>query len=626
MVHLPGIISSKGCLIYTFHTWAKVLILIFFAFIFFAAGCDLRGGKTDAPELSFTRIPDSGVKNVPINTTIQAVFQSPLDPQSVRSDLFILMDPAGNKVPVKLDYTASPGGATSTLTLTPLSYSQNPPSYLHTNSTYTVALGAGIKTQAGATQTVLNTWSFTTNNSTDFIPPAFNGLISAQGIDTGSVKLTWAPAVDNPGGTPSDQLIFSICFSPNSFTCPNRFVPMIKNPPATVDSNGMYSYTIRQLKPESSNYFVVRVEDLAGNRDPNTVAIKGTTLSGKLYVSNFRDNEILAFDHPSKLSGSNSATVRSIKASLNGLTKPYGMFYDQVHNRLYISTCQLSGSDTLVQTQVSVTCIPGTSKIAIYDNTSTLSGDQKPDRTIINSGLNGPVGLFLDSSGGFDTLYVANFAGKSVTIYNNITLACNFAPLVNGTCSLTPTRTIQDANLTAPFGIALDSLRNLLYVSNYVDVFNVNGSPPFSPGTNVAVFSGSGSAWTVLRTITGFNSPAGLWLDAPSDTLYVANAGANLGSSSSPTKYPGIVAICHVSLIPAGLLQSFPASTACAPGQAATQFLAGSKAAFVLPVQAALTYKMNNTTLYVSDYSGNTIEVFTPNPLFSSPTTTYNNT
>lgn len=569
------------------------------------------------------------------------------------------MDPSGKAIPSKLDYFPSPGSGTSVLTLTPVSYLQSPPVYLNINSVYTVTVGGGVKTLTGDAMTGLVVWSFATNNSPDFTPPTFGGVISAEGLNMGSIKVTWGPAVDNSGGTPASQLIFHLCYSTNPIVCKIKFDQVSKtNPQATVDSNGNYTFVVNPLIPATTYYFMVRVEDLAGNRDANTVVVSGTTRSGKLYVANLNNNEILAFDRPSKLSQS-AGHIRSIKASQNGLIDPYGIFYDNdkahdKHDRLYVALCQTASTSTLIEAVIPVNCVSGSSKIAVYDNASTLPDQDKvPDRTIINglngidSGLNGPVGIFLDNSSGNDTLYVANFNGKSVTIYDNVTSSCQAfisANGTNGTCSLRPRSNFISNDLLTPFGIVYDPLRQFLYVSNYIKSFQSinqsNGSIiPVDRNGTIAVFDGntqlggarSYPAKNVIGGNSEFSSPSGLWLDSSSDTLYVANSGPNLGPSQSNS---GIVAICNVRGITLQPIYSLPGpqplpavSTPCTANSApSTQFLiwpfdSNTRNGFLWPVQVAVTTTASSSTsLYVSDYSNNNVSVYSPNPLFSTTT------
>jgi hypothetical protein len=618
---------------------------LFIFIIFLMTGCSSRLGKENVPVLGFSISPPPNSTRVPINAKIILSFNALLDPASINSDLFTLVDPSGKAVPSKIDYSPFPDSGTSLLTLTPVSYFQSPPVYLNVNSVYTVTLGGGIKTLAGDAMTLLNDWAFQTNNSADITPPTFGGAISAEGLDMGSIRLTWGPAVDNPGGTPSNNLIFTICVSLSPTACTNKFVPVYVNPSATMDSNGNYNFILKPLKPESKYTFMVRVTDFAGNQDSNIVQVSASTKGGKLYVANFNNNEILGFDHPSKLSQT-ASQVRSIKASQNGLGDPYGIFYDQATDQLFIPICKTNSALSLIESQDQSTCQPESNKISVYKNVAytnpILPGrDQKPDWTLFNdgsaedSGLNGPVGVYLDSS--TDTLYAANYIGNSVTIYNNVTTSCQAyitAKATNGICSVKPSVKLNSLDLTAPFGITLDSKKHLLYVSNYIHTFRHWDSqaqiynPDITPGTTVAVFNAAALTvsgyYYAVKTISGFNSPAGLWFEPSTDTLYIANSGHNLGPTGSKI-YSGIVAICNVSLIGGGA-QPLPFNTNCAGTTSATQYLDGPNTGFLWPVQVAATTSPNSTTpsLYVSDYSYNKVSVFTPNPLFTTSTVDMN--
>ncbi|MFI5303813.1 MAG: Ig-like domain-containing protein [Nitrospiria bacterium] len=602
------------------------------------------------PILSYQMSPGINATNVPINATIQLYFSALLDPTSIDPSYFILTDALGNIVPTKMNYSPSPSTGTSLLSLTPVSFLQSPPVYFNINTYYTVTLGTGIKSMGGGALSQLTSWTFYTNNSTDITPPTFAGAISAEGLDMGSIQLTWGPAVDNPGGTPSNKLVYSICYSISPTACQPSFLPIIVNPPARVDSNGNFNYVIKSLRPESVYYFMVRVSDLAGNQDANNIQVSASTKGGKIYVANFRDNNILGFDHPSKLL-TNLPQVRSIKASQNGLSDPYGLFYDKLNDRLFVSTCVTNSNLDLIVSVVSTVCKPGTSTIVVFNNASNLTGlDQKPDWILVNgttevNALKGPVGIFLDNSpittGGFnDTLYVANFEGRGVTIYDNITSSCQSFILAQTPCTATPRITnFSSTAFSVPFGITYDAQNKLLYVSNYVRSFQTTDTSgnvtPAVPGSTIAVFDvttltgvgGNGTSYNAKYVIGGQNAlefPAGLWLDPSSDTLYIANPGPILGPQSQ-TIYPGIVAICNVSLITNEPPSSpgfygLPANTTCTSSSSATQYIAGSNTGLLWPVGVAVTTPLNSSTpsLYLSDYGNNKVSVLSPNPFFSS--------
>jgi hypothetical protein len=179
-------------------------------------------------------------------------------------------------------------------------------------------------------------------------------------------------------------------------------------------------------------------------------------------------------------------------------------------------------------------------------------------------------------------------------------------------------------HLTTPFGIAYDSTNQLIYVSNYIKSFKTASNPAF-PGDTVVVLKDSGTTLSEVKIISGFTSPAGLWFDLPSDTLYITNPGSVLG----PSQTPGIVAICNVSLIPSPIplvpegIPAFSDPCTTASSGPFTQYLTGPNTGFLWPVAIAMT-STSNSTLYISDYSNNNVSVFSPNPLFSSTTTYYN--
>ncbi|HXN06231.1 MAG TPA: hypothetical protein VN944_04095 [Nitrospiria bacterium] len=559
----------------------------------------------DVQGLPIVYVVPAPYASAPINTRIEAHFVVPLEPSTLQPGLFFLLDSAGNRVDAALSYTENNAASDYVISLTPVSYTTNPPAWLNPNAPYTVILGGGIRAKDGSAQTFFSSWSFQTKNTIDVSAPTFRGILSATGVDTTSVRLTWGPAIDNPGGTPSSQLIFSICMSTLQTRCQQSFSQGIINPQAVVDSNGNYSYLVTTgLNPDVTYYFVVRVADMAGNMDQNTVQLSAATLPGKLYASNFESNEILGIDHPSKL-GSNT-TARSIQASNNGIIGPYGTFFDQVNKRLFVSSCQSrSPVYSLLDTFIRYQCVTGTSKISIYNNATTLpGGDQVPDLVIQSSQLNGPMGLYYVNS--TDTLYVANFVGGNVAIIKNI------ASCVSSPCTLAATTV--STGLTAPFGVAYDTAHSLLYVTNYISVFSVLDTTTGTynapvPGTTLLVFNSSG---TLIKTVNQFQYPAGLWLDSATDTLYIANAGPITGLGT-----PGIIAICNASLLGAGVVP-FPANPTCSPTTPGTQYLTGTQTALFWPVGMATTPAGSlSPALYVSDYLDNSIKVYYPVPLFN---------
>jgi len=105
--------------------------------------------------------------------------------------------------------------------------------------------------------------------SVDPIPPVFSGISGINSITTTSMVLSWLPASDNV--TPQDKIQYLIYTSTASGG--QKFIS-----PNFTTQQGITSYTITGLNPNTTYYFVVRAMDERGNIDSNTVEISATTL------------------------------------------------------------------------------------------------------------------------------------------------------------------------------------------------------------------------------------------------------------------------------------------------------------------------------------------------------------
>ncbi len=198
-----------------------------------------------------------------------------------------------------------------------------------------------------------------------------------------------------------------------------------------------------------------------------------------LYVANGGAN-ISVYNNASVANG-NIFPDRNISGASTGLSSPDGIWYDSSSDRLYISN-------------------QSNSSITVYNNASTATGNIAPLRTITgaSTGLNYPIGIWYEPS--FDTLYVANYNGNSITVYNNASTA---------TGNIAPSRTITGANtnLNGPEDVWLDSVSNTLYVangaSNSITVYN-----------NASTATGNiAPSRTIIGANTGLSLPYYMWLD-----------------------------------------------------------------------------------------------------------------
>jgi DNA-binding beta-propeller fold protein YncE len=152
--------------------------------------------------------------------------------------------------------------------------------------------------------------------------------------------------------------------------------------------------------------------------------------------------------------------------------------------------------------------IPSSNTILRFDNASTANGTTSPVAVIsgTQTTLNSPQGIFVDEAA--DRLYVANQAGASILVFDAISTK---------TGSIVPTRTIfgPSTSLLSPSGVAVDTVKNILYVSDGVDLLAFNNAS-----------TASGDAAFARDIKFGFTI-AGMYLDSGNDRLFLADASTN---------------------------------------------------------------------------------------------------
>lgn len=158
--------------------------------------------------------------------------------------------------------------------------------------------------------------------------------------------------------------------------------------------------------------------------------------------------------------------------------------------------------------------VAGANTISRFDGASAATGNVAPVAVIrgILTGLNSTRFVLLDVIA--NRLYVANFGGNSILIFNEIGTK---------TGNVAPDRTIAGAatTLNGPLDVALDAARNLLYVSNAT----ANAILVFD---NAATVNGNvAPVRTITGSNTGLNVNNGLLLDPLNNRLYIANLDGN---------------------------------------------------------------------------------------------------
>ena len=104
----------------------------------------------------------------------------------------------------------------------------------------------------------------------DSLPPVFSGLSAITGITADTMVLNWSPATDNVTDPGKIQYLIYVATSPSGENFAN---------PTFTSSPGATSYTVTNLNPATTYYFVVRAKDEHGNVDGNSVERSATTLS-----------------------------------------------------------------------------------------------------------------------------------------------------------------------------------------------------------------------------------------------------------------------------------------------------------------------------------------------------------
>ncbi len=251
----------------------------------------------------------------------------------------------------------------------------------------------------------------------------------------------------------------------------------------------------------------------------------------------------------------NEAPIATISGSNTGLVYPDGIAVDSSRN-IYVA-------DYFAV------------KVLVYPALGSSTGllDEAPTATISgsNTGLLGPVGIALDSSG---NIYVADYGALSVFVY--LPLGSSTGPL-----NEVPSAIISgsDTGLISPAGIAVDSSRNIYVDDSYA--CSVFVYPAGSSGDVVP------SSATISTTVTtGLSSPQGIAVDS-SGKIYAADCPACYGERGAPS----------VFVYPAGSNGNL----------APTDTITGSKTGLEYPAGIALDSSGN---IYVADEDAASVFVY----------------
>jgi DNA-binding beta-propeller fold protein YncE len=278
------------------------------------------------------------------------------------------------------------------------------------------------------------------------------------------------------------------------------------------------------------------IDSQSGINGPVDLAVDEA--NNRLFVDEYAGNRVKIFDISNITNGEaatnvigqadfTSAGAGNTQTKLN---MPYGMTYDSVNSRLFVS--EYNGNRVKVfnvaTSTILATSTPATNVIGQADFTSAGAANTQV-------GMNVPFRLAFDTVS--QRLFVSEQAGNRVKIYNvdpSVILATSTpAAHVLGQADFSgASATSTQSGFNGPTGVAFDSSSNRLFVSelggNRVKIFDATIST-LTDNMNAsyilgqADFTASGAA----DSQSGFRTPVGLTYDSSSKQLFVAEQGGN---------------------------------------------------------------------------------------------------
>ena len=335
--------------------------------------------------------------------------------------------------------------------------------------------------------------------------------------------------------------------------------------------------------------------------------------NSRLYVSDVTNNRLLMFDTSGIANGEDAsdglgqfnidnATVLFTKASVNngpnqlGFNQPDDIALDNVNHNLYVSDCN--------NNRVLVYNLSTTNTFSTRTPAQVLG---QPNFTTNTAGasqstLSCPLGLAFDAVN--NRLFVADSGNNRVMMFStaSITSGMSASNVLGQSSFTTGTAATTQSGLKTPAELALDSTKNLLYVSDTAN----NRVMVFSTGAiangESASFELGQTAFTTnsaATTQSGLDNPQGLALDSADGLLYVADQLNNR------------VMVFKTASIADGESASYelgqPGGTAFSTNSAAT-----TQAGLYEPL--GLSYDALNHRLFVGDYDNNRVLVFNVAP------------
>jgi hypothetical protein len=176
-----------------------------------------------------------------------------------------------------------------------------------------------------------------------------------------------------------------------------------------------------------------------GLSSPGGIAIYADSLDSIIVAANGGNHSVTFYSRNNVISGTGNELLHTIKGSNTGLRFPCGLYVDTTHQEIGVANS-------------------GNNSVTIYDLTSSLDGNVSPVYTLSgsNTGVTIPCGLYVDPL--HDEIGVANDGNNTITFYNRQTIIDNTDPLTK-IANVPPLRTLRGnaTGLNGPVGIYLDT-------------------------------------------------------------------------------------------------------------------------------------------------------------------------
>ena len=271
----------------------------------------------------------------------------------------------------------------------------------------------------------------------------------------------------------------------------------------------------------------------------NAYGIAYDSVNQRLFVSDYPNNRIMVFDVTTITNGENAVNVLGqpdftsnlATTTQSGLNNPYGVTYDSVNQRLFASDFN-------------------NNRIMVFDVTAITNGENavnvlgQPDFTsnlakTTQSGLSNPYGIIYDSTN--QRLFLSDSGNSRIMVFDvtTITNGENAVNVLGQPDFIFNIGTTTQGGISGPFGITYDSINQRLFVADYnnyrVIVFDVTTITNGENAVNVLGQSDyQGNVSYITSNINnlfignkGFNLPTNIFIDTVNHRLFVSDGTNN---------------------------------------------------------------------------------------------------